>query len=99
VGVCETEVDMNFAEFSSLLAVFLTGASATEASLTLTQDLEHGSLRAFIEEARRAGRASGMKLREVQVPGHLADRGSSLGSEVREIAEDGSIRFVYSSEA
>jgi hypothetical protein len=89
---------MSFAEFSSLLAVFLAGVSATEASLTLTQDFEPAALRAFIEEARRAGHENGMRLREVLIPGHLADGHRALGAEVRETAEDGPIRFIYAAE-
>jgi hypothetical protein len=89
---------MSFAEFSSLLAVFLGGATATEAFLTLTSEFEPGSLPAFIEEARRAGLAYGMRLREVQVPSRLA-RGPAIADEIRACPEDGAIRFVYAAEA
>ena len=85
---------MSFSEFSALLGVFLSGAPSAEVSLTLTQAPDRAALRAFIDEAVRAGAESGMTLRQVQIPaGHALQ--SDLGVEVADSGDSSVVRFVY----
>ena len=87
---------MNFSEFSSLLGVFLTGALA-EVSLTLTQPPQGVSLRAFVDEALRAGQANRMRLREIQMPDRMTDsrRYDATGLTVTDSGDPSVIRFIY----
>jgi hypothetical protein len=85
---------MSFSEFSALLGVFLNGAPSAEVSLTLTQAPDRAALRAFIDEAVRAGAESGMILRQVQVPlGHAVQ--SDIGVDVTDSGDPAVVRFVY----
>jgi hypothetical protein len=88
---------MSFSEFSSLLGVFLSGAPTAEVSLTLTQAPERAKLRAFIDEALRAGAESGMRLREVQLPMGRFEAADCLGSgvDVTDSGDASVVRFVY----
>lgn len=88
---------MSFTEFSSLLGVFLSGAPTAEVSLTLTQAPEDAALRAFIDEALRAGDESRMRLREIQLPeGRMDDAGSFIpGIRITDSGDPSVVRFVY----
>jgi hypothetical protein len=93
-GELKADVSMSFSEFSSLLGVFLSGSPTTEVSLTLTQAPEKATLRAFIDEALRAGAESGMHLREIQLPeGSFEDLESTI--EITDSGDPGVVRFVY----
>ena len=88
---------MSFSEFSSLLGVFLSGSPTAEVSLTLTQAPEKAALRAFIDEALRAGVESGMRLREVQLPIAFFEDADRLdhGIDLRDSGDPSVVRFVY----
>jgi hypothetical protein len=88
---------MALSEFTSLLAVFLSGSLTNSASLTLTQAPDCRALPLFFREATKAAARAGIRLLEVEAPRNLLALSAKLapGVIIKDSGDSNVVRFVY----